>query len=137
MKPALRLLPALLMSLTIACATTPDPKPAAQPEAAPVAETAKPAVVDYNGEYTNGDGGTLTITDFDADEGFLFRLTIEGGEACDGVDYESSAKFGAPGKASNPDEDSFVFDKGKIKFEPSTSMIGMDCARVIHVEFAK
>lgn len=101
-----------------------DPKPAATP-------------VDYNGAYKNSGGATLTIRNFVAATGFEFHLTIKSDDDCNGVDYSAAVKFTAPDKASNDAEDAFRLNQGAVNFEPSTEMIGMDCARVIDTEFKK
>lgn len=101
--------------------------------------------IDYSGTYTSGDA-TLTIRNFVAGKGFGFNLEIVGngsGEECDGVDYSGSVKFTEPNKATNESEDHpyeydlFKFDGGRVHFEPSINMIGMDCARQLDVDFTK
>jgi hypothetical protein len=98
------------------------------------------------GVYTNGDGGTLTISnlrDNDGQEMFDFRFTSESAnEDCAGIDYEGEANYDGDLSAISSDdeaEDAFTFGKSfdKVNFEPDMSMIGMDCMRVLATDFSK
>jgi|GEM_PF-2493892 len=92
---------------------------------------------DYAGTYSNGDGGTLTISNVVAGKSFDFKLVMTGPEACASVDYKGTANFGEGATAKSEGGDSFTMGQGSIKAEPSTEMIGMDCARAISVDFKK
>jgi hypothetical protein len=71
------------------------------------------------------------------DKGFDFHLVIKSEDDCNGVDYSGAVTFNEPNKATNDQADLFKLDEGRVRFEPATEMIGMDCARVLEVEFSK
>jgi len=118
-------------------ARTPAPKSASVATKAP--DPAKPAAttVSYDGVFTNGDGATLTLSSFVAKKGFKFSLKIVSKDDCNGVAYKGAAAFNGENLAKSKGDDSFKFHKGSIHMEPSIDMIGMGCARVLHVEFAR
>jgi hypothetical protein len=133
----LRILILALTPAVVACASN---KPAENATPTPTPTTEKTPAVEapkYDGTYTNGEGATLTIRNFAADTGFDFQLKISSANDCNGVDYSDTVEFTEANSASKDGEDVFKLDNGAINFEPSVSMIGMECARVIHVEFAK
>jgi hypothetical protein len=160
-KSSLRILVPILVAFTLACDSSPEKPaapaadkpaaPAADKPAAPAAEQpAAPAVeqpaaagepaaapTDYSGTYKNSGGATLTIQNFAADKGFDFHLVIKSEDDCNGVDYSGTVKLTEPNKATNDQADLFKLDAGRVNFEPGTEMIGMDCARVLDVEFSK
>lgn len=126
-----------------AAPVTPPPTPAvveepAAPVTPPPAAGGEPAAAtDYAGTYDNSGGATLTIKNFEAEKGFDFQLVIKSEDDCNGVDYSGAVKFTEPNTAKNDQEDTFKLDAGRIDFEPAVEQIGMDCARVLEVGFAK
>ena len=124
-----------------AAPVTPPPAAAeepAAPVAPPPAAGGEPAAAtDYAGTYDNSGGATLTIKNFEAEKGFDFQLVIKSEDDCNGVDYSGAVKFTEPNTAKNDQEDTFKLDAGRIDFEPAVEQIGMDCARVLEVGFAK
>jgi hypothetical protein len=155
-KSSLRVLVPILVAFTLACDSSSDKPaapaadkpaaPAADKPAAPAAEqpaaptaAGEPAAppADYSGTYKNSGGATLTIQNFVGDKGFDFHLVIKSEDDCNGVDYSGTVKLTEPNKATNDQADLFKLDAGRVNFEPGTEMIGMDCARVLDVEFSK
>jgi hypothetical protein len=158
-KSSLSILIPILVAVTLACDSSPD-KPASPADDKPAAPVTPPPAVaeepaapvtpppagagepvappmDYNGTYENSGGATLTIQNFAGDKGFDFHLVIKTEGDCNGVDYTGAVKFTEPNKATNDQEDLFKLDEGRVHFEPAMDMIGMDCARVLEVEFSK
>jgi hypothetical protein len=129
MNPIKSLLPFLALATAAifvsACSATKLPAPDS-PTTAPVS---------YDGTFTNGGGATLVISSYVAAKGFDFAIKIQTEDACDSVDYKGSVEFTDPTTARNEDEDLFRLKPGTVHFEPALSMIGMDCARVLHVDF--
>ncbi len=140
-KPSLLILVPILVALTLACDKPPPPAVAEQPAAPanpPPAVAGEPAApMDYNGTYENSGGATLTIKNFVGDKGFDFQVVIKSEDDCNGVDYSGTVKLTEPNKATNDQDDLFKLDEGRVHFEPATDMIGMDCSRVLDVEFSK
>ena len=160
-KSSLRIFIPILVAFTLACDSSPDKpaapaadktaapavdKPAAPADEQPAAAVTPPPAVaeepaappmDYNGTYKNSGGATLTIQNFVGDKGFDFHLVIKTEDDCNGVDYSGTVKVTEPNKATNDQADLFKLDEGRVHFEPATEMIGMDCARVLDVEFSK
>jgi len=129
----------LLLSFTFGCKESTEK---------PEKEASKPAQIDdtastknsFDGSYSNA-SGKLIITNYAADKGFYYRVMFDNPEDCEGVDYEGTATFDSKNHAVSSDDpyerDEFTFKGKKLKFEPNMSMIGMECARVLDVEFVK
>ncbi len=96
-----------------------------------------PSPTDASGTYANSSGAVLVVTNASNDVGFDFHLVINSDDACTGVDYKGSATYSAPGQATSGSNDVFKKSVNSIRMEPSVEMIGMECARVMDVEFAR
>lgn len=130
--PAAQATPAAAPKAKVTAKTTTKPTAGAPAKPATAAQAA-----DRSGVYTNGGGATLTISKYVANGGFAFKLVIKSKDDCDLVDYSGTAKFSGPTKATSDKDDAFTLKGQIIAMEPSVDMIGMACARVIHVDFTK
>lgn len=94
-----------------------------------------------DGLYKNGsDEAVLVITNYIERKGFDYQLMLHGPDECQGVEYAGSAFFDSDNHAKSDlenemESDNFTIKSWGILMEPATSMVGMECLRMLNLEF--
>jgi hypothetical protein len=97
----------------------------------------------FNGNYTNAQGGVLTITNFINNEGFTLKYSDNSkGTPCSGNAWEGKVTLVSEtaGDLTSSDgqiEGSIALKGDTIYFELSADLTGMDCARFFDADFVK
>jgi hypothetical protein len=97
-------------------------------------------VINWSGTYTNSDGGTLVVSNFNAGQGFTYKLTYSGTSRCGGIELTGTATLNSNTTATSGENESsntFRLDNDQLIFEPNMYEIGIECQKVFDTNFVK